>query len=60
MDTPSIIDPQTINIFKIPVIWSPVQCELSFDVRAQELEEQAQRVFVGSRCTRNNFTIITE
>ncbi|MEN6300727.1 MAG: hypothetical protein ABFD51_12605 [Anaerolineaceae bacterium] len=38
---PSIIDPQTINADDLPVIWSPVQWELNFEERAQELEEQA-------------------
>ncbi len=38
---PSIIDPQTINADDLPTIWSPVQWELTFEERAQELEEQA-------------------
>jgi len=38
---PKRIDPQTINVDKLPGIWSPVQWELSEDERLEELENQA-------------------
>jgi hypothetical protein len=38
---PSIIDPETMNVDKLPGIWSPVQWPLSEDERIQELEAQA-------------------
>jgi len=38
---PRRIDPQTINVDKLPGIWSPVQWELSEDERLEELENQA-------------------
>jgi hypothetical protein len=37
----SIIDPQTINADDLPVIWSPVQWELTEEERIQAVEEQA-------------------
>jgi hypothetical protein len=38
---PSVIDPETINVDKLPGIWSPVQWELSEEERIMELETQA-------------------
>jgi hypothetical protein len=38
---PSVIDPETINVDKLPGIWSPVQWPLSEDERLQELDTQA-------------------
>ena len=38
---PGIMDPETINIDKLPGIWSPVQWELSDEERVRELEDQA-------------------
>jgi hypothetical protein len=38
---PSIIDPQTLYVDDLPVIWSPVQWELTEQERIQAVEEQA-------------------
>jgi hypothetical protein len=38
---PGIIEPETINVDKLPGIWSPVQWELSEEERIQELHTQA-------------------
>ena len=38
---PGIIDPETINVDKLPGIWSPVQWELSEEDRIKELHAQA-------------------
>ncbi len=36
-----IIDPETIEVDKLPGVWSPVQWELSEEERVQEVNEQA-------------------
>jgi hypothetical protein len=38
---PGVIEPETINVDKLPGIWSPVQWELSEEERIQELHTQA-------------------
>ena len=38
---PSIIDPETMNVDKLPGIWTPVQWPLNEEERIQELETQA-------------------
>lgn len=38
---PSVIDPETMNVDKLPGIWSPVQWPLSEEERLQELDAQA-------------------
>ena len=38
---PSYIDPETMNVDKLPSIWSPVQWDLSEEERIQELHMQA-------------------
>ena len=38
---PGIIDAESIQVDKLPAIWSPVQWELTPDEKAQEIEEQA-------------------
>jgi len=38
---PSVIDPQTIHVDELPVIWSPVQWELTEDERVEAVNEQA-------------------
>ena len=38
---PSVIDPETMNVDKLPGIWTPVQWPLSEAERIQELESQA-------------------
>jgi hypothetical protein len=38
---PSVIDPETLHVDRLPVIWSPVQSPLADDERARELEDQA-------------------
>ena len=38
---PSIIDPQTIHVDKLPPIWSPVQWELTEEERVEAVNEQA-------------------
>lgn len=38
---PSIIDPETIPVDRLPAVWSPVQSTLSAEERAREVEEQA-------------------
>jgi hypothetical protein len=38
---PAVIDPETMNIDKLPGIWSPVQWELTEEERVQELHSQA-------------------
>jgi hypothetical protein len=38
---PGIIEPETINVDKLPGIWSPVQWELSEEERIHELHTQA-------------------
>ena len=39
---PEIIDHETMNVNKLPAIWSPVQWEQSDQEREQEVEEQAR------------------
>ena len=38
---PKDIDPETMNVDKMPAIWSPVQWELEEEERIQELHTQA-------------------
>jgi hypothetical protein len=38
---PLNIDPENMNVDKLPVIWCPVQQELSFSESEEEIEEQA-------------------
>ena len=38
---PSVIDPETLHVDRLPVVWSPVQSPLTEDERAHEVEEQA-------------------
>jgi len=38
---PSVIDPQTMHVDRLPVVWSPVQSQLAEEERAREVEEQA-------------------
>ncbi len=38
---PSVIDPETIHVDSLPVVWSPVQSPLTEAERAREVEEQA-------------------
>ncbi len=38
---PGVIDPETMNVDKLPGIWSPVQWDLSEDEHLAELEDQA-------------------
>lgn len=38
---PGVIDPETMNVDELPVVWSPVQWELTGSERAAELEAQA-------------------
>ena len=38
---PSVIDPETMNVDKLPGIWTPVQWPLNEEERIQELETQA-------------------
>ena len=38
---PSIIDPETIHVNKLPAIWSPIQWELTEEERVAEIELQA-------------------
>jgi hypothetical protein len=38
---PSVIDPETIHVDSLPVVWSPVQSPLAEEERAREVEEQA-------------------
>jgi hypothetical protein len=39
---PSVIDPETMNVDKLPGIWNPIQWELSEEERVQEIENQAR------------------
>ncbi len=39
---PSVIDHETMHVDDLPVVWSPVQWELSEEERVAELESQAQ------------------
>jgi hypothetical protein len=41
MTMPGVIDPETMNVDRLPGIWSPVQWDLSEDERLSELEAQA-------------------
>ena len=38
---PSVIDPETLHVDRLPVVWSPVQSPLMEEERAREVEEQA-------------------
>jgi hypothetical protein len=38
---PSVIDPETMNVDKLPGVWSPVQWDLSEKERIEELDNQA-------------------
>lgn len=38
---PGVIDPQTIEVNHLPVIWSPIQSPLAEDERVRELDLQA-------------------
>jgi hypothetical protein len=38
---PSVIDPETLHVDSLPVVWSPVQSPLTAEERAREVEEQA-------------------
>lgn len=38
---PAVIDPETMNVDRLPGIWSPVQWDLSEEERLAELETQA-------------------
>jgi hypothetical protein len=38
---PSVIDPETVHVDRLPVVWSPVQSPLAEEERAREVEEQA-------------------
>jgi hypothetical protein len=38
---PSVIDPETMQVDSLPVVWSPVQSQLAAEERAREVEEQA-------------------
>jgi hypothetical protein len=38
---PSVIDPETLHVDRLPVVWSPVQSPLAEEERAREVEEQA-------------------
>jgi len=38
---PSIIDPQTVHVDELPVIWSPVQWELTEEEHVEAVNEQA-------------------
>ena len=38
---PSIIDPETMHVDDLPVIWSPVQWNLTNEERLREIEAQA-------------------
>jgi hypothetical protein len=38
---PSVIDPETMLVDSLPVVWSPVQSPLTEEERAREVEEQA-------------------
>jgi len=38
---PSVIDPETMHVDSLPVVWSPVQSPLTQEERAREVEEQA-------------------
>ncbi|MCX6071918.1 MAG: hypothetical protein NTU91_13855 [Chloroflexi bacterium] len=38
---PSVIDPETMHVDSLPVVWSPVQSPLTEEERAREVEEQA-------------------
>jgi hypothetical protein len=38
---PSVIDPETMPVDRLPVVWAPVQSPLTEDERVRELEAQA-------------------
>jgi hypothetical protein len=38
---PSVIDPETMHVDSLPVVWSPVQSSLTEEERTREVEEQA-------------------
>jgi hypothetical protein len=38
---PSVIDPETLHVDRLPAVWSPVQSPLTAEERAREVEEQA-------------------
>jgi hypothetical protein len=38
---PIVIDPETMNVDELPVVWSPVQWELTEEEQLQELDTQA-------------------
>lgn len=38
---PSVIDPETMNVDRLPGVWSPVQWDLSEEERIEELDNQA-------------------
>ncbi len=38
---PSVIDPETMHVDRLPVVWSPVQSQLAEEEHAREVDEQA-------------------